>query len=188
MNPLKFEPPPVLTTPRVRLRGVTEEDVTPLFRMYADPHSARFMARAPMLLVDEMRTKIRIDLEETRRGDAVRWVMEVPGDPTAIGYVGVFRWNQRNRCAELGYVLAREQWGQGLMKEALPEVVRFAFQHMQLHRLEALVDPTNLPSVHLLERVGLRREGLMRERAVTSPGHFADTLILAVLEQDLVAA
>lgn len=184
MSPLTFEPPPQLSTPRLLLRGLREEDATALFRMYADPQSARFMARAPMVLVDEMRNKLRIDLEEARRGDAVRWVLVAQSTGTVVGYLGIFRWSQRNRCAEVGYVLAREFWGQGLMKEALPVAVRFAFEQMKLHRLEALVDPTNLPSVRLLESAGLRQEGLLRERGLVSEGTYANALILGLLEQE----
>lgn len=181
---LKFEPPPELYTPRVRLRGVLEEDATALFKMYADPHSARFMAREVMNTVDEARAKIRTDAEEARRGDAVRWVLCDRMSSTALGYLGLFRWNQRNRCAEVGYVLAREHWGQGLMREVLPVALRFGFEEMRLHRVEALVDPSNTPSVRLLEGAGLRREGLLRERALVADGSFVDSMVLGILESE----
>lgn len=183
MELLTFEPPPELFTPRTRLRAVlAEDDATPLFRIYADPLATKHLAREPMARVDEMRSKLKSDLKEAKQGDAVRWVICDRMASGALGYVGIFRWSQRNRYAELGYVLARERWGQGLMGEVLPALIEFAFTRMRLHRLEALVDPENKASVRLLQQNGFEQEGLMRERALGDQDHYVDTAITALLE------
>ena len=188
MELLTFEPPPELFTERTRLRAVMpEEDATPLFRIYADPHVTKHLAREPMIRVDEMRSKLKSDLKEAKQGDAVRWVICERMGSAAIGYIGIFRWSQRNRYAELGYVLSRDHWRTGLMTEVLPQVIRFAFTQMRLHRLEALVDPENTGSLRLLEQNGFRQEGVMRERALTDDGRWAATTILAQLEPDWLA-
>ena len=61
-------------------------------------------------------------------------------------------------------MLARPYWGQGYMHEAMRAMVDFAFHEMQLHRLEADVDPRNTASVKTLERLGFQKEGVLRER------------------------
>jgi len=61
-------------------------------------------------------------------------------------------------------VLGRKHWGAGYMLEAMRGLVRFAFEEMQLRRLEAEIDPRNAASAKLLERLGFVREGLLRQR------------------------
>lgn len=68
-----------------------------------------------------------------------------------------------NRRAELGFALRRDRWGRGLMTEALPVLLRCGFEKMDLHRVEADVDPRNAASIKQLERLGFRREGYLRE-------------------------
>jgi RimJ/RimL family protein N-acetyltransferase len=66
------------------------------------------------------------------------------------------------------------------MSEALRLLVDFAFGSLGLHRLEADVDPRNGPSLRLLERLGFRREGLLRER-YHAQGEIQDSVILGLL-------
>lgn len=182
MELLTFEPAPELFTPRTRLRPVRgDEDATPLFQIYADPKVTRHLAREPMTRVDEMRSKLKTDLKEARQGDAVRWVLCDRMGSEIFGYVGIFRWSQRNRYAELGYVLAQSQWGKGVMTEVLQPLVEFAFTQMRLHRLEALVDPANAASARVLTGAGFQQEGLMQQRALGADNTFVDTAIYALL-------
>ena len=66
--------------------------------------------------------------------------------------------------AEIGFILNREYWGQGLMRQALEAVIDFAFTTLDLHRIEADVDVDNTTSLGLLERLGFKREGLFHDR------------------------
>jgi ribosomal-protein-alanine N-acetyltransferase len=68
------------------------------------------------------------------------------------------------RRAELGYILGREHWGRGFAGEAQRRAIDFAFEDLGLHRLEADTHPDNAASLRSLERLGFRREGLLRER------------------------
>jgi len=65
-------------------------------------------------------------------------------------------------CCQLGYSIAADHQGQGYMSEALTEVIRFVFDTLGLHRIQACHMPANLRSAALLERLGFRREGLAR--------------------------
>ncbi len=64
--------------------------------------------------------------------------------------------------AELGYVLARSQWGKGIATEAVRQAVAWASQKLHLHRIEAFVDPDNVGSIRVLEKAGLIREGVLK--------------------------
>ena len=143
----------------------------------------RYVGQDPSSGLPAMRDKLARDLDAQRRGESARWVVTFPGLLQGVGYLGLFQWSQRERRAELGYLLAKPYWGQGLMKEVLPEVVRFGFEVMHLHRIEARVDPRNVGSVRLLQGLGFRQEGLLRDAAL-SEGAFCDTALMGLLESD----
>jgi ribosomal-protein-alanine N-acetyltransferase len=177
-------PTPELTTARLRLRAPTLEDAEALFGIYGDPEAMRYVGREPMTSPEEMREKLTRDLEAEQRGEAVRWACTLRGEQRAIGFLALFHWSQRDRRAELGYVLARSHWGQSVMKEVLPVVVRYGFEVMKLHRIEARIDPENTASLKLAEGLGFQREGLLRDENF-SGGRFRSTLCLGLLEHEV---
>lgn len=176
-------PLPEQTTARLRLRAPTLADAEFLFAMYRDPQVMRYSGRAPHAHVEEIHEKLTRDIEAMQRGESVRWAMTPLGEPQVIGTLGLFHWSQGDRRAEIGYLLAPSHWGLALMKEALPLVVRFGFEVMGLHRIDAQVDPENIASLRLLEGLGFKHEGVLRE-STFSYGRFSDTAMLGLLEQE----
>ncbi len=101
-----------------------------------------------------------------------------------INLRGIF--GQNRRC-ELGYMLGRPWWGQGYMQEAITTLLNHAFTVMDLNRIEADVDPRNLASARMLERLHFRKEGHMRERWIVN-GEVCDTDFFGLLRSDWQAA
>lgn len=85
--------------------------------------------------------------------------------------------------AEIGFTLAREYQGRGLASEAVSRLLDYAFDVLGLHRVVAIADCRNAPSVALLERLGLRREGHFVEN-VWFKGGWADEYLYAVLKDE----
>ena len=100
-----------------------------------------------------------------------------------VGTIGFMWWNQENRSAEVGYSLSRVQWNRGLMTEALREVIRFGFEEMDLHRIEAQHEVSNPASGRVMEKVGMRKEGVLRGR-LYNKGRFVDVAVYAILSGD----
>lgn len=86
--------------------------------------------------------------------------------------------------AEVGFELSKDYWGMGIASEALEAVIKFGFHHDQLERIEALIEPANLPSQKLVEKQGFIREGLLRHYEYTC-GKFDDLYMYSVLRGDL---
>ena len=84
---------------------------------------------------------------------------------------------------EVGYSLAREHWGQGLMTAALPAVIRETFRVLKLHRIEAMHFTDNPASGRVMAKCGMPHEGHMRER-ICCKGVFRDVEMWAVLRKD----
>lgn len=100
-----------------------------------------------------------------------------------IGGCGLHNWFLEHRRAEIGYSIDNEKFKQrGLMKEAVAFVIDYGFREMDLHRIEALVGPNNIPSLKLIRNSGFREEGYLREHYFVN-GAFSDSLIFGLLRQ-----
>lgn len=173
--------PPILETPRLVLRALRDEDASALYAIHSDPVTMRYWATPPWSSPDQAQAMLARARDGFAAGDALRFaVIERDGD-ALVGTCTLFGIDATHRRAEVGYVLARERWGRGVMREALTALLDYAFGPLGLHRVEADVDPRNVASVGLLERLGFAREGLLRERWRVS-GEVSDSVFLGLLE------
>jgi len=157
---------PALATPRLRLRELQPADAPALLRIHGNAAHMRWFGSEPMRTLAEAEAVIELFAGWRRLpAPGTRWGLERRDDGTLIGTAGLFAWHRGWRKCTLGYELAPEATGQGLMGEALAAVIDWGLQHMQLHRIEAQVHPDNRPSLALLERLDFAREGLLREVA-----------------------
>ena len=100
-----------------------------------------------------------------------------------IGTLTLFGFAPAHRRCEVGYALGRAHWGRGFVGEALEAAIRFAFETLDLHRLEADVDPRNPASMRALERAGFAREGFLRERYHVH-GEIQDAVYFGLLRRE----
>ena len=155
---------PTLKGRRIKIRWLSETDVPALFTIFSDPEVTRYWSHPPMRQradAEKLLAKIRVFF---RQQTLYQWGIARLDDDAVIGTCTLARLDATHLCSEIGFAVARDWWGQGTMKEVLPLLVDFAFTKLGLRRLEADVDPRNLASLHLLERFGFKREGLLRER------------------------
>ena len=89
----------------------------------------------------------------------------------------------RVNSLSIGYELARAYWGRGLMTEALRAMLEFAFVRLHLNRVEAMFDVRNRASGRVMEKCGMRREGLLRQK-LYNKGEYVDVEIWAILARD----
>jgi ribosomal-protein-alanine N-acetyltransferase len=146
------------------LRAPLLEDAADIFDAYGqDAEVARYMTWRPKRRLPEMEGFVA-GCVAAWRGDHRRpWVVTRKPSPRAIGMIELRLEGNR---AELGYVLARSAWGQGLMSEAARAVVELALAQPGLYRVAANCDVENLASARVLEKAGMVREGLLRRYAV----------------------
>lgn len=155
---------PTLRTPRLAIRPLAPADVPALFAIFSDAEVTRYWSSPAMQSIDEAEALLAAIHECFRERTLFQWGLARLEDDLVIGTctLGALQW--KHRRGELGFALGRGFWRQGYVREALPAVVRFAFLNLDLCRLEADVDPRNMASLHVIEALGFRREGYLRER------------------------
>jgi [ribosomal protein S5]-alanine N-acetyltransferase len=155
---------PIITTPRLVLRWISEDDVDGLYEVFSDPQVMRYWSSGP-LANREAAAAMQREIAASNESDTmIKWGLALRESNSVIGTTTLFHLNLDNGRAELGYAMGSAYWGKGYMNEALQALVSHAFEGMDLRRLEADVDPRNAASIRTLERLGFQREGFLRER------------------------
>jgi ribosomal-protein-alanine N-acetyltransferase len=173
---------PVLHTERLILRTVIEEDAPDIFRIMSDPMVMRYFGRVPMTDLSEAVQRVKRCEASFQERSSIRWALSLRERPSYIGSCGFWRIVPEHHRAEIGYELAPECWGRGLMPEALRAVVQFGFSVMGLHSIEANIHPDNLASRQVLEKLGFAQEGYFRENFLEADGHFSDTAVFGLVK------
>lgn len=184
------QPPfPVLETERLVLREITLDDATFWLRNFADPEVVELTAFEPPADLEGAKEEIlRYALRPFAQGTGIRWGISFRGSNDLLGTLGYHQWvREGGNHARIGYEILREQRRKGLMTEAMRAVLDYGFDTMSLNRVEALIDPINVASIRLVEGLGFRREGVLRENTHFR-GRFIDDAVYALLAREWRAA
>lgn len=159
-----WRPPERLYTERLVLRRPRPEDAEAIFEAYAqDPEVVRYLTWRPHRSVEETAAVLERAARDWEAGRAFRYVLARRREDRAIGMVELRPDGHR---LELGYVLARRYWNRGYTTEAVQAVVLWALSQPFIHRVWAVVDVDNRASARVLEKVGMRLEGVLRRWSV----------------------
>jgi RimJ/RimL family protein N-acetyltransferase len=174
---------PTLHTERLRLRPFTDADADALFALHSSAHVLRYWDSPPW--TDRARAErfIAACREMAEDGSGARLAMDRVSDGEFVGWCALVRWNPDYRSASLGYCLAEAAWGQGYATEATRGLLRWAFDTLDLNRVQAEADTRNAASARVLEKLGFVREGTLREDCVVN-GEVSDSSVFGLLRRE----
>ena len=172
-----------METPRLRIRKLGIGDAEDIFAFSQNPEVSRFVLWDAHRSIADSRSMVRGALRAYRTGEPASLAIELRETGRVVGTIGFVWIDDEHNCAEIGYSLAQEYWGRGLMTEALRAMLEFAFVRLHLNRVEALFDVRNRASGRVMEKCGMRREGLLRQK-LYNKGEYVDVEIWAILARD----
>jgi len=173
-----------IETPRLRLREFRPEDELDIHEYASDPEVVRLLIWGPNTR-ELTRAFLDRTLEEQQEWprNSVGLAIELKEEERVIGSIGLRIKDERNRAADIGYVLARRNWGRGYMPEAAHATVDAAFRRVGLHRVWATCDVRNRASYRVMEKIGMRREAHFRKNAFEK-NEWRDSYLYAVLAEE----
>ncbi len=174
-----------LRTKRLLIREFLESDFDQVHAYAQDPEVCRYMPWGPN---DVAATKAYLDLVLSQQRDEKRDAYEMAichlTDPGfVIGGVGMRLKSETDRSADLGYILRRSEWGKGIVTEAATALLNHGFSAFNRHRIWATADVDNIGSQKVLEKIGMQREGRLRDKT-NLRGEFRDSFLYARLSTD----
>jgi ribosomal-protein-alanine N-acetyltransferase len=176
-------PFPELISQRLKLRQVMPEDVNEVFFLRSDKRVMKFLDRQPAKSVEEAQQFIEKLKDIEDKQDGITWAITLKEDVKFIGTICYWNILKEHYRAEIGYVLHPDFQGKGIMQEAICIVLEYGFKTMNIHSVEANVNPNNKASITLLERNNFKREGYFKENYYFN-GQFLDSAIYSLLVSD----
>lgn len=179
-----FQAFPQLKTRNLVLRRIRPTDAESVFDILADKEVARFYDEEPFSDVSQAVELIEYWATAFERRQVIRWGIARKDDNSIIGSCGYYGLHRRHMRGSLGYELAQPYWRQGIMTEALSAVIEFGFEGVGLNRIEATVMVGNQASVRLLEKLGFRNEGVLREYERWPGKGYVDLFMFSFLRRE----
>jgi [ribosomal protein S5]-alanine N-acetyltransferase len=181
--------PLLLITTRLILRLAENGDIPTLLRFYRE-NAAYLVPTSPLLPADFLTEafwlrQVARNANEFAQGRSVKLFLFDKSEPAMV--VGQISLNNIVHGAaydcDLGYSLGEDRQGQGLMREALVAVIRYAFEDLGLHRVKAAYLPSNERSGRLLRGLGFAIEGYARDYLLIQ-GRWQDQILVGLMNPD----
>ena len=173
---------PVLRGRRVTLRELRASDAAPLFALLSTEEVARFISPPPTT-VEGFARFIAWTLRQRANGTYACFAVTLAGHDTAIGIFQLRETEPGFATAEWGFALGSAFWGTGLFQEGAELVLRFAFDTVGVHRLEARAALKNGRGNGALRKVGAVQEGVLR-RSFLRNGEYLDQALYSIVDDE----
>lgn len=161
------------------------DDAPLLFHLRSDPEVTKYLDRHPAQSIDEARSLIALIESSFANNEGISWAITLKDRDDLIGSIGLWRIDKENHRGEIGYMLLPVYFRQGYMTESINAVLGYGYNSMNLHSVEANVNPANEASIAILEKSGFRKEAHFRENYYFD-GRFLDSAIYSLLHSDFI--
>ena len=164
---------PDILTERLLLRKIRIDDSEPMFAYASHPDVSRFTTWETHKSIGNTNQFISFLLRQYEASEPSNWGITLRETQQLIGTCGFMYWDREQRLAEIGYALAKDYWGRGLMVEAVRQIIEFAFERMAVERVIARCHIDNLASERVMQKIGMTFENLLRKN-IQIKGEYVD--------------
>ncbi|AOM78375.1 GNAT family N-acetyltransferase [Pedobacter steynii] len=145
-----FNPFPVLTTERLTLRQLSIDDQQDIFALRSDTEINKYLDREPSKTIEDAISFISKINDNIQKNKSIYWVITLTKTKTFVGTICLFDFSDEKNSCEIGYELMTKFQSQGIMKEAIEEVIAYSFQTLQFQKIVAFTHNKNQHSIKLL--------------------------------------
>lgn len=171
----------MLKTERLILRPINEKDITAIFNYRSDSVTNVYQGWIPKAIEDVRIFLEKISSEININGTWFQFAIVETESTEIIGDLGIHFLEDEQ--AEIGCTLKKESQGEGYATEALKLVIDFLFNTLNKHRIIGSIDPRNVRSIKMVERLGFRREAHFKESLLIN-GEWVDDIVYAILKKE----
>lgn len=156
-----MKPPEVISTERLILRKPRMDDAPAVFEGWAKhPEVTRFLTWRPHTSVEQTQALMKRSIDAWDGEVNFRYLLEIKENSALAGMIEL---RMEPFKMSFGYTGAFAQWGQGYMTEAVRASIDWAFRQPTIHRVYATTDVENIPSRRVMEKAGMKCEGILRK-------------------------
>jgi len=180
-----FEKFPELETSRCLLTQLRVEHARDLFEIYGDQETMQYMQRKEACSVQNCKEIIASWQKDFKDQEGIRWgIFQKKIPEKLIGTIALHYWSKKHKSIEIGADLNKNYAGLGIISEVTETVISFAFCYFDINRLELRCDPRNTPAVKIAEKLGFKKEGVLREAVYVEGKGFMDEAVYSLLKKE----
>lgn len=183
INEKYFDEFPQLKSQRLILRKLTLTDVPEVQMIRSNEAVMKYMDSEKHLSLEIAENFVSENLKSYEQKTGMFWALIERSSGKMIGDFAFWKIDRKNSRTEIGYTLKPEFWGKGYMKEAMIQIINFGFSDLNLHSIEANINPANDNSRGLLKKLGFKKEAYFRENYYFN-GEYLDSEIYCLLQAD----
>ena len=170
---------------RIDLIEINMEGLMDMYEYSKNPSFYKHMEYKPHQSLEETRQYLKKLIRRSCSDSGHYWFIFLKVEEKIIGTFGLLNVDRRKGNAELGYGISPDYWGQGYFHETLIMVLKYLFLQLGFHRVSAITQADNIASIKALEKVGFRKEGIMRDYSLSfKDGKRYDAEMLAILRDE----
>lgn len=179
-----FKNNPTLETDRLVLRRLDLTDAEAYFIALSNPETMRHMRWDVFQTVEDAISFLRMIDQKHRERLAFHWGVIDKESQKLIGRVAFINFDEENEKTEIGYVISKHYWNKGLVTEAIRELIRFGFAELGVNRIEARCNEDNLGSERVMQKNGMKFEGLLRAQ-LKMKREFKNQKLYSIIKSDI---
>jgi len=175
-----------LYTERLLLQNMQLEHSEALYLYRSDEKINQYQGWIPYGIEDccnFIKNKVAKELDQV--GTWYQFVIMLKKDSKIIGDIGIHFLDEEGKQVELGCTLAKAYQGVGYASEAVTQIISFLFNKLDKHRITASIDPRNIPSIKMVEKLGFRKEAHFK-KSILMNGLWLDDVIYALLKEEWI--
>jgi ribosomal-protein-alanine N-acetyltransferase len=185
MLQISFEPFPILRSDRLILRQITDFDVEEVFALRSNPETMKYIPRPLIKNREDVLDFIAFIDQGMDTQKMINWAITLKEEDKLIGMICLIHIQPENHRTEIGYLLHQDFHGKGIMNEAVGTLINYAFDDLQFHSLEAVIDPANSSSEKVLLKHGFVKEAHFKENAFFE-GKYLDAVVYSLLKANRI--
>lgn len=176
-----------LQTKRLILRRFSEYDIESIYKNYGkDPEVRKYIMWVPCDTLQKTEQFVKSHIEHYDRDpDFYGWGIEWQGE--IVGSIGAFNVDEEIQSCELGYSLGSKFWGKGIVTESAEAVMNYLFHEVGINRIYASHHEKNIGSGKVLQKIGMRYEGTLRQATKGQDNKLADLVLYAILKTEFTS-
>ncbi|HEX3023125.1 MAG TPA: GNAT family N-acetyltransferase [Lachnospiraceae bacterium] len=177
-----------LETKRLILRRFQEEDIDQSFTNWtSDINSSKYFALYPHNEKRETEKMIRCWIQSYEMDTSYIWAIELKETGDVIGSISVDVTFASLETCEIAYIIGSSWWSKGYATEAMTTILNFLFTHEDFYLIEAKYNVTNTASGKLLRKLGMKQDGILRDRRMDKlTGERNDLAICSILKSEYI--
>ena len=174
---------PKIETERLILRKITTDDVNDIFEYASVPEVTTFVLWETHRSKQDSLDFVKFAEEQFNNNLSIIWGIEIKNEKKLIGTIDLRNWKAIHKCGEVGYVVSKKYWNKGYVSEATKAVIKFGFKELHMNRIEAHCEEENIGSWKVMEKCGMKFEGILREK-VFIKGRFRTMKMYSILKKE----